>query len=299
MAPAERSSRVMSFPQPASIPSPKSSSSCTMPRLRTAQPQTITDSSPSRGTLTTALTCAATSTSRPKSQWAFRFSNGLETNPTAGFTTPGGTVGSKIITNYYQYMGSHTWTLSPTVVNVASFGWTNFYNSLGLYSQGTTDAVTKLGIPNLQPGPSTTWGIPSVGFTGDIFSGIGDSSDGPYVTSDPDIAVNDNIAWVHGKHSIDLGFQYERQTFKELGNQFSRGNFTTLANATASISTPGVADTGTGSAFADFLLGDLYTSTYAVQIAQADYKRNVEAAYIDDNYRSRPSSPSRSACGMN
>ena len=68
-----------------------------------------------------------------KSQWAFRFSNGLETNPTAGFTTAGGTVGSKIITNYYQYMGSHTWTISPTVVNVASFGWTNFYNSLGLY----------------------------------------------------------------------------------------------------------------------------------------------------------------------
>ena len=223
-----------------------------------------------------------------KSQWAFRFSNGLETNPTAGFTTAGGTVGSKIITNYYQYMGSHTWTISPTVVNVATFGWTNFYNSLGLYSQGTDDDVTKLGVPNLQPGPSTTWGIPGVSFTGDIFSGIGDSTDGPYVTSDPDISINDNLTWIHGKHSIDLGFQYERQTFKELGNQFSRGNFTTLANATANISSPGVAAKGTGSAFADFLLGDIYTSTYAVQIAQANYKRNVEAAYFDDNYKITP-----------
>ena len=108
------------------------------------------------------------------------------------------------------------------------------------------------------------------------------------MTSDPDISINDNIAWVHGKHSIDLGFQYERQTFKELGNQFSRGNFTTLANATASISTPGVADKGTGSAYADFLLGNIYTSTYAVQIARANYKRNVEAAYIDDNYKVTP-----------
>ncbi len=44
----------------------------------------------------------------------------------------------------------------------------------------------------------------------------------------------------------------------------------------------------TGSAFADFLLGQLYTSTYAVQIAQANYMRNVEAAYVDDNYKFTP-----------
>ena len=223
-----------------------------------------------------------------KLQWAFRFSNGLETNPSAGFTTPGGTVGSKIITNYYQYMGSNTWTLSPTVVNVARFGWTNFYNSLGLYSQGTNDAVTKVGIPNLQPGIPATWGIPAFSFTGDIFSGGGDSTDGPYVTTDPNIAVSDNVSWVHGKHSLDLGFQFERQTFNELGNQFSRGNFTFLANATAQISSPGKAASGTGSAYADFLLGKIYTTTYAVQIAQADYKRNVESAYIDDNFKITP-----------
>ena len=223
-----------------------------------------------------------------KMQWAFRFSNGLETNPTAGFTTPGGTVGSKIVTNYYQYMGSHTWTISPKVVNVATFGWTNFYNSKGLYSQGTDDDVSKVGIPNLQPGPSTTWGIPGVGFTGDIFSGIGDSTDGPYVTTDPEISINDNITWIHGKHSIDVGFQYARQTFNELGNQFSRGSFVFQRDQTAQVSSAGVLAAGTGSAFASFLLGDLYSTTYAVQIAKADYKRNVEAAYFDDNIKFTP-----------
>ena len=63
-----------------------------------------------------------------KSQWAFRFSNGSEVNPSQGFVTSGGTQGSKIITNYYQYMGSNTWTISPTVVNVATVGYTKFYN---------------------------------------------------------------------------------------------------------------------------------------------------------------------------
>ena len=43
------------------------------------------------------------------------------------------------------------------------------------------------------------------------------------MTKDPDISINDNITWVHGKHSFSFGFQYERQTFNELGNQFSRG----------------------------------------------------------------------------
>jgi len=46
--------------------------------------------------------------------------------------------------------------------------------------------------------------------TGDIFSGLGDSTDGPYVTTDPNISINDNITWVRAKHSIDLGFAYER-----------------------------------------------------------------------------------------
>ena len=223
-----------------------------------------------------------------KSQFGFRFSNGLETNPTAQFQTAGGTTGSNIITKYYQYMGSHTWTPSATVVNVATFGWTNFYNSLGLYSQGVNDAVSKVGIPGLQPGIPATWGIPAVGFTGDIYSGIGDSSDGPYVTKDPNISINDNVNWLRGKHSFSFGFQYERQTFNELGNQFSRGSFTTQANATALATSPGKLVKATGSAFADFLLGQLYTSVYAVQIAQADYKRNVEAAYFDDNYKFSP-----------
>ncbi len=223
-----------------------------------------------------------------KSQFAFRFSNGLETNPTAGFTTSGGTVGSNIVTRYYQYMGSHTWTISPTVVNVATFGYTNFFNSLGLFSQGVNDAVSKVGIPNLAPGLPSTWGIPAISYTGDIFSGLGDSTDGPYVGTDPDTSVNDNINWVHGKHSIDLGFQYERQVFNELGNQQSRGNFVFQANATAKVTSPGVLAPGTGSAFADFLLGQIDNSTYAVSIANANYVRNVESGYIDDNYKITP-----------
>ncbi len=62
------------------------------------------------------------------------------------------------------------------------------------------------GFPAFEPGIPATWGIPALGFTGDIFSGLGDSSDGPYVTKDLNISINDNFSWTHGKHSFSFGF---------------------------------------------------------------------------------------------
>ena len=156
-------------------------------------------------------------------QWAFRFSDGLETVSNPGFKALGATAGTSIRTNFYQYLASNTWTISPTIVNALTLGYTDFYNSLGTLSQGKIDGVGLVngGIPNLQPGLPATWGIPSFSFTPDPYTAIGDSTDGPYVTSDLDKSLNDNITWVKGKHSMDFGFQYDRVTFNELGNQQS------------------------------------------------------------------------------
>ena len=40
-----------------------------------------------------------------------------------------------------------------------------------------------------------------------------------------------------------------------------------------------------GDALADFLLGNLQSSTVAVAVADANYVRNVEAAYVEDTYK--------------
>jgi len=226
-----------------------------------------------------------------KLQWAFRFSNGAETNDSTGLVSPGGTSGSLISTDFTQYMGSNTWTISPTLVNVARIGYTHFGNSLGALSAGKTNVAAKLGIPGLTAGPAgipSNWGITAFSFGTDPYSGIGDSSDGPYVTKDHDWSFSDNLSWVRGKHTIDLGFQYDPQTFGETGNTFPRGAFSFQANATAEVSSPGVVVSGTGSGFADFLLGDLYESTYAVEEAATNYVRNIVSAYLNDNYKLTP-----------
>ena len=118
-------------------------------------------------------------------------------------------------------------------MNEARFGYSHFFNSLGLLSAYTNDVVDAIGIPGLQGGAPSTWGIPDMAFsqgpagtTPAIWQEIGDiGGDGPYVVTDPTWQIVDNLSWVRGKHSFRFGFEYNRQTFNQLGNQFSRGQF--------------------------------------------------------------------------
>jgi hypothetical protein len=232
-----------------------------------------------------------------KLQYAFRYSSGNENLLNTGFLG----AGSKTFTQYYQYMGSNTWTITPHIVNEARFGYSHFFNSLGLLAAFTTDVVTPLGIPNLSGGAASTWGIPEVTFstgpTGTTRSiwatavgGFGDiGGDGPYVVTDPTWQYVDNISWMKGKHSLRFGFEYNRQTFNQLGNQFSRGQFLFKPlDTTLETSTSGVVTLSQGDALADFLLGSLYQSTVAVAVANANFVRNFWAFYGDDTYKLTP-----------
>ncbi len=228
-----------------------------------------------------------------RSQFAFRYSSGKEDILSTGFQG----AGSKIVTNYYQYMGSNTWTINPQVVNEARFGWNHFFNSLGLLSAYTNDVVDAIGIPGLKGGDPSTWGIPDQSFgsgpagtTPAIWQEIGDiGGDGPYVVTDPNWQIVDNVSLVKGRHSFRIGFEYSRQTFNQLGNQFSRGQFSAQPISTALQSgTPGNATLSGGDSMADFLLGDLASATVAVAVADANFVRNTQMYYFDDTYKILP-----------
>ena len=233
-----------------------------------------------------------------KSQFAFRFSKGDENTVNTGLLG----AGSKLITQYKQYMASNTYTFSPSLVNELRFGYSRFFNSQALLAAYSNDVVDKIGIPGLSGGDPATWGIPAmsfnsgsgngitngvgVGTTPSIYAGIGDlGGDGPYVITDPIWQIVDNVTWVKGKHSLRLGFEYNRQTFNQLGNQFSRGQFSSGPLTTSTLI--GGKLTG-GDSLADFLLGNLQQSTVAVAVADANYVRNVENAYVDDTYKVTP-----------
>jgi hypothetical protein len=213
-----------------------------------------------------------------KSQWTGRYSWGDENQATQGLSI----TGSKILTNYEQYLGSNTRTITPKLVNEARFGYSRFFNSTGTYSAFSIDTVTALGVPGLQAGLPVTWGVPAITLNGDGFASFGDNTDGPYANNNNTLQVVDNLSWIHGKHTFRFGFEYNRQNYDQVGNQFSRGNFVFQPNATQSSTKTG------GDAFAEFLLGDLYQSTVAVAIASANFQRNAEAAFADDTWKVTP-----------
>jgi hypothetical protein len=213
-----------------------------------------------------------------KSQWTGRYSwcDENQTQQTINAS------GSKLLVNYEQYLGSNTRIITPNIVNEARFGYSRLYNSLGAIAQGTTNIVQQLNLPNLTPGPPVTWGIPNVSFSGDGFSAFGDNTDGPYQNQNNTAQFIDNVSWNKGKHSFKFGFEYDRQNFDQLGNQYSRGQYSFSANATQSPTHTG------GDAFAEFLLGDVYQSTVAVAAAQANFQRNNWAAFVDDTWKVTP-----------
>ncbi len=216
-----------------------------------------------------------------KSQWTGRYSWGVEaqTQQTINIS------GAKTSVGYEQYLGSNTRILSPNIVNEARFGYSRFYNALTAVGAFSTDYVTQLALPNLPSGPGVTWGIPSVSFNQGGYSGFGDNSDGPYQNQNNTTQFIDNLSWNKGKHSFKFGFEYDRQNFNQFGNQYTRGQYAFNAFATAQIGADGKTVQGTGDAFAEFLLGDIYQPTVAVAAAQAAFQRNNEYAFIDDTWK--------------
>ena len=216
----------------------------------------------------------------PKSQWAGRYNWGDENQSTQALNV----AGTKVLTNYEQYTGSNTRTFSPTLVNEARFGYTRFFNSLGTLSAGSLDVVSDIGIPNQSPGAPITWGIPNAVFNSSGgLTAIGDANDGPFANNNNTLQFIDKLSWVHGKHTFAFGFEYDRQNFNQLGNQFSRGVFTFQPFTTRD------PVTGTGGySFAEFLLGNLFVSTNAAAVANAKFQRNVEHVFIDDTWKVHP-----------
>lgn len=208
-----------------------------------------------------------------KSQWAGRYSWGDENQSNQGVALDG----SKVLTNFEEYMGSNTRTFSPTIVNEARYGYTRFYNSIGTFLAFQTDVVTAVSIPGLQPGQPVQWGIPNV--TINNYTRLGDDTEGPYANDNNTMQLVDNLSIIRGKHTLRFGGEYRRENYNQVGNQFARGQFTFQANATQSAAATG------GDSFADFLLGDLYQSEAAVAIANAKFQRNSWAFYVDDNWK--------------
>ncbi|MBK9168286.1 MAG: TonB-dependent receptor [Bryobacterales bacterium] len=213
------------------------------------------------------------------SQWSGRYSWGDENQLTELLRLNG----EKIVTNFKQVMVSNTRVLSPLVVNETRFGFTKFYNTTGPELAFTRDVVGELNVPGLASGPPVQWGIPNVSLQG-LYSGFGNSSEGPYENDNSAVQFINNLSIIRGKHTFKFGGEVRQDRYIQVGNQFARGQFTFQRNATANLAQAGV----TGDAFADFLLGETFQAEAAVSIADAKFHATGFALYVDDNWKVTP-----------
>ncbi len=155
-----------------------------------------------------------------------------------------------------------------------------------VYDQGRSvnDIQGKLNIT----GTADPNGVPGINIAG--FSGFGTST-GLLGDIDNVYQIHEGFNWLHGNHSIKIGgdLNYTRSV-QSSANANARGvfNFNDIFTAQSAPGSNGSVKQvpGTGSAFADFLLGDLATGQ-SIGMRRTHYRWTTMEPYIQDSWKIR------------
>lgn len=173
-------------------------------------------------------------------------------------------------------------TLTPTLLNRVAAGYNRFVNDNGSVPNFINqDWATKLGLSNL---PGTMF--PTFSFGGNEDQGgkigrmgvgyVGTSSNGSFI-------YQDDLTWIHGKHSFRFGYEYSRYYY----------NANSLSDAGAFSFNPRETDlpgylNDTGHSFASFLLGAVHSAGHGVNILSAAFRQPYHAFYASDDWKLTP-----------
>ncbi len=167
-------------------------------------------------------------------------------------------------------------TLSPNLFNEAR----------GLFLQAKTNNIpylsTKnvaqsLGIANI----STMAGLPDIDISN--IQQIGGSASGTYLQDNQRMfAILDNVTFLHGQHSIQVGMEIRFYRMKNFQPSFYNGYF---GFRSAETSAPGKLSPKTGNAFGSFLIGQAdstqYTEVDPGQLVNGEYY----SGFLQDDWR--------------
>ena len=173
-----------------------------------------------------------------------------------------------------------TWTLSPSKVNSLRLGVVRD----SVYDQGRS-------VPGIQTqlkitGTGDVDGVPGIGIAG--YAGFGTST-GLLGDIDNIYQIHDSFNWLSGNHQIKFGadLAYTRSV-QSSANANARGvfNFNNVFTTQTKLNANGTVSqvAGTGSAFADFLLGDL-TSAHSIAMPKTHYRWTTFEPYIQDTWK--------------
>jgi Carboxypeptidase regulatory-like domain len=172
---------------------------------------------------------------------------------------------------------SHTWVLTPRLLNEFRFGFTNVVTSVGFPIEGAA-ALAQLDLTGVDISQHpTTHAFPTFNFSaGTGFTPIGRDKTG--VTQSKTTELTDNLSWTRGKHTLKAGLDARRvryfdlESFAPVFNSDDFGDFTFQG-------------TFTGNAFGDFLEGAPTTLFFAVSSPDVGGTAWQYGVYSQDEYQ--------------
>lgn len=188
--------------------------------------------------------------------------------------------GQKVVTQAQQVIIANTRILSPSVVNEFRAGYNLFKNDSVQENANVNNVIGQIGgIPGIAIPTPIIYGIPNIGITG--YTGFGDIQAAPNVSRQNAYQWVDNMSMLRGQHSIRFGVDIRREQFNQTGNQFPRGSFSFSGQATQNPQST----SNTGNGMADFLLGQVRTSSGALGLAVAQLRGTRQYYYFDDTWK--------------
>ena len=177
-------------------------------------------------------------------------------------------------------------TITPTILNRVAAGYNRFVNDNGAlpYTVGK-DLAGQIGIENTSPNMFPTFSFNNDGakdYQGKDIGRMGvgfvdHSSNGSYI-------YQDDLTWIHGKHSFRVGYEYARYYYNDNG-QSDSGSFSFSPKQT---DLPGFI-TDTGHSFASFMLGAVSKAGHGINaLGNSGFRAPYHAFYASDDWKITP-----------
>ncbi len=157
--------------------------------------------------------------------------------------------------------GKHSWTITPSLVNQASFGFNHFFVPItNATSEGKWSA--KSGLKGLPAGDASDAFLEAAFAGANAPSGWRGTDSRDFEDNNYNYTFQDSLLWVKNKHSFKFGFQYQRTADHTKTNDTGSLLTTNFSNLqTAGFNATGGLLSATGNAYASYLLGALNSAT--------------------------------------
>lgn len=190
--------------------------------------------------------------------------------------------GARFPSEVQMIMLQHTWTVNPSLVNVARAGFVRNLVFTGNEGSQLGEILEEIGIQNTLDKRGIT------GITIQGFSGFGRSA-GDLGNIDNNYQLDDNMTWIRGAHNFQFGATIRyRRTWQQNANANALGslNFQSTFSAQLAPNAQGqlAPQAGTGNSFADFLLG-FPTTGQMIGLPRIPYRFTQYNPYFQDTWK--------------